>query len=83
VVEGEYSHVQAHVKASSDGISHVSMPRKIFFLSSIDQHYVETFIFVWTYVRRREDEEVDHEISTGASLHPGTEVKDGVGAELL
>jgi hypothetical protein len=46
------------------------------------QQYVDMFIFVWTYVRRREHEKVDHEISAGASLHPGTKVKHGAGAEL-
>jgi hypothetical protein len=35
VMGGESSHVRSHVKASSDGISHVSVPRKIFFLDSI------------------------------------------------
>jgi hypothetical protein len=35
VVGGEYSHVGSHVKASSAGITNVSVPRKIFFLRSI------------------------------------------------
>jgi hypothetical protein len=37
VVGGEYSHVGSHVKASSAGITNVSVPRKIFFLRSIDR----------------------------------------------
>ena len=46
------------------------------------QQYVDIFLFAWTYMRRREHEEVDHEISAGAGLHPGTKVKHGAGAEL-
>ncbi len=34
-------------------------------------------------MRRREHEEVDHEISVGGSLHLDMKVKHGAGAELL
>jgi hypothetical protein len=46
------------------------------------QQYVEIFIFAWTYMRSREHEEVDHAMSAGGSLHPGTKVKHDAGAKL-
>jgi len=33
-------------------------------------------------MRRREHEEVDHAMSAGGSLHPGTKVKHDAGAKL-
>jgi hypothetical protein len=47
------------------------------------QQYVDISIFAWTYMRRWEYAEVDHEISIDGSLHPGTKVKHRAGVKLL